>query len=185
MHASTLPLLALSLFFYSCSIEPAGAEMAMQAGITAAKTPVPVEGSGGGRIAGPTPCTAMTGAQLDFHIDTDNGTIVSVEAGVAVESRENTGTVTLYVTDTKNDEVPVFVNVAGSGKAALITDAAGTEIMLSKGDSTHTLSVPLGTTFTLSVTTRSSTQSDEDLATPNMPPTTKKAVIKPVPKCPG
>lgn len=137
-----------------------------------------------------TPCTTMSAPQLDFDVDTNSGDILSVEAKAMVGGSTTVSSVTLYVTSTGTGaSVAIGVRVIGSGSATIVdgTGATTTATATATGEPTLlSVSVPAGTTFSITSTTSMTTAAPDKTETPRpTPPSAKKAVIKPVTRCPA
>jgi hypothetical protein len=185
MHTLTARTLALSLLLCACSIEPAGGDMAVQGGLVGKPKPVePAEGRDPPVLITNAPCAAMTEGTLDFVIDTDKSTIFSVEAQSNIEGEAERSDVTFFALNASTEKhgVPASFTVSGGGSAWLV-DADSNRIELAPGQVEYELRVPNEATFELRVSPPRATTKQAN--TPHMPPGSKKAVIKPVPRCPG
>jgi hypothetical protein len=139
-------------------------------------------------------CTAMSGAQLDFVVDTLSGDIHSVEAKAMIGGAITQSSVTLHATKTgSSTSIPISVLVRGSGSATIADSNGQAQTVVaspSGGATSLSVFVDVGATFSITSTTTMMTatpeRSDEGGDTPSPTPASpKKAIIKPVPTCPG
>lgn len=138
----------------------------------------------------------MSAPRFDFEVDTYTGDIQSIEAKAMVGGSTWSSDVTLHAVPGSGSSViiPIAVRVIGPASATLTDGSGGVHTIVASptGDAVpFDVSVPAGTTF--SITSTVTTMTSEPKATNQVgekgprpaPPSNKKAIIKPITRCPG